>query len=80
MLVLRWGADPLARDRAGRTAEGYARENGDRETASFLAKMKWRQNAKKNQKTKKSQPGGCQASVAQDSIGRYGNDSTRKLT
>ncbi|RYP07962.1 hypothetical protein DL766_010202 [Monosporascus sp. MC13-8B] len=54
MLVLRWGADPLARDRAGRTAEGYARDNGDGETADFLAKMKWRQNAKKNQKTKKN--------------------------
>ncbi|RYP76602.1 hypothetical protein DL771_001671 [Monosporascus sp. 5C6A] len=63
MLVLRWGADPLARDRAGRTAEGYARENGDRETARFLAKMKWRQTGKKNQS------GGRQASVGQDSGG-----------
>ncbi|RYP06139.1 hypothetical protein DL765_009619 [Monosporascus sp. GIB2] len=54
MLVLRWGADPLARDGAGRTAEGYARENGDGETADFLAKMKWRQSAKKNQKTEKN--------------------------
>ncbi|RYO90021.1 hypothetical protein DL764_008502 [Monosporascus ibericus] len=53
ILVLRWGADPLARDHAGRTAEGYAREKGDKETGKFLAKMKWlAQKAKKNQKTK----------------------------
>ncbi|RYP67861.1 hypothetical protein DL770_008537 [Monosporascus sp. CRB-9-2] len=69
MLVLWWGADPLARDRAGRTAEGYARENGDGETAKFLARMKWRRNAKKNQKMKENSPGGCQASAGQDSRG-----------
>ncbi|RYP81599.1 hypothetical protein DL769_001927 [Monosporascus sp. CRB-8-3] len=47
-LLVRRGADPLAKDRAGRTAEGYARGNADRETAGFLARMKWRQKAKKN--------------------------------